>query len=169
MNKLIKKPLIATVSYIVLIVLLNSAMVYLPVVTILGERCSVADIFVGSIYLVRDFAQREIHHYVFLAMLIGALLSFLLAGHAVAVASVSAFLVGEMVDWAVYTFTKRPLSTRLVLSACLSAPLDTAVFLYFMQRLNWVALVVMVFGKLIGVFVLWGVWKYKYRALRYEF
>lgn len=155
----------ATTSYILLIVLLNSAMVYLPVFQLFNQDVSIADVFVGSIYLVRDFAQREIQHYVFLAMVVGALLSYLLASHLVAIASVSAFLVGELIDWAVFTFTKRPLSSRLILSACLSAPADTAVFLYCINRLNWVSLILMVIGKLIGVFVLWVVWRYTEQRL----
>lgn len=152
-------PFIATTSYILLIVLINSAMVYLPTVEVFSEPISIADVFVGSIYIVRDFAQREIQHYVFIAMIIGAIFSFILASPAVAVASISAFLVGETVDWAVYTFTQRPLSQRLIWSSCISAPLDTVVFLYFMNQLHTVGFGLMTLGKMMGVILLWFIWK----------
>lgn len=154
----------ATISYIVFIVLINSAFVYLPAWSLFSQRISVADAFVGFIYIVRDFAQREMQHYVFIAMLIGALLSFVLASPAVAVASVSAFLVGEVVDWGVYTFTKRPLSSRLLWSACLSAPLDTGVFLYFTHRLDAPEFFVMTLGKIAGVLLLWLIWRLRNKS-----
>lgn len=154
----------ASISYIAFIVLINSGFVYLPAWTLFSQRISVADAFVGLIYIVRDFAQREMQHYVFIAMLIGAFLSFILASPSVAIASVSAFLVGEIIDWAVYTFTRRPLSSRLLWSACLSAPLDTAVFLYFTNRVSVAEFFVMTLGKIIGVFLLWAIWRLRAKS-----
>src|SRR5690348_7027339 len=103
---------IATLTYIVFIIFLNMVMVYCPPIHIFSYPISPGDAVVGFIYIVRDFTQREIKHYVFFAMLIGAGASYVLANHAIAIASVSAFIVGELVDWSVYTFTKRPLSQR---------------------------------------------------------
>lgn len=157
----IRVPLIATLSYIIFIVLLNTAIVYWPPVNIFSQPISPADAFVGCIYIVRDFAQREIRHYVFIAMVIGAILSFFLASHAIAVASVSAFIVGELIDWAIFTFTRRPISERLILSACLSAPIDTAIFLAILNQLNWAGFSIMTAGKIIGVIILWIIWKIK--------
>lgn len=154
-------PLIATFSYIAFIVLLNTMLVYCPTISIFSHPISPADAFVGCIYLVRDFAQREIKHYVFIAMMIGAGLSFFLASHGIAIASISAFIVGEMIDWAVYTFTKRPLSQRLIYSALLSAPVDTVIFLGVIHRLNWPGFSVMTIGKILGVILLWAMWKVK--------
>lgn len=154
-------PFLATFAYIIFIVLLNTSVVYLSPVMILSQPISPADAFVGCIYIVRDFAQREIRHYVFIAMMIGAALSFFLAGHAIAIASVSAFVMGELIDWAVFTFTRQPLSKRLILSACLSAPIDTAIFLAILHQLNSVGFSIMALGKIIGVFIVWMIWKMK--------
>jgi len=154
-----QKKVIASISYIGFIVLLNTCIVYLPGVPAFGERFSPADVLVGGIYLVRDFAQQELRHYIFLAMLIGAALSYFLASKALAIASVSGFAVGEVMDWAIYTFTKKPLSQRLIWSAVLSSPLDSWVFLGVSGRLHWLTFTVMTLGKIMGVIVLWSVWK----------
>ena len=159
------KRFLATTAYIIAIVLLNMAVVYLPHIAAFGESFSPADVLVGLIYLVRDFAQREIKHYIFVAMLVGAGLSYELATHDIALASLSAFLVGEMIDWALFTFTKKPLSQRLLLSALVSSPFDSVVFLYVSGRLLWLPMTVMTLGKFVGVFSLWLIWR-QYRLIK---
>ena len=139
--------------------------VYLPGVAAFGQSFSPADVAVGVIYLVRDLAQREIRHYIFVAMLVGCALSYLFASKTIALASVSGFMVGEIVDWAIYTYTKRPLSKRLLWSAMISAPIDTSVFLYVAGRLHSLPFTMMVLGKLLGVLLIWIIWKLRRPAL----
>jgi len=158
---LTSRKFIASITYIVLVVVVNLMLYYLPGIPILGHSVSSADAFVGVIYLVRDFAQREIRHYIFAAMLLGAFLSYLLADASIALASVSGFIVGELIDWAIFTYTRKPLSQRLIWSAVISTPFDTTVFLYVAGRLNPVSAVFMIVGKWIGVLILWAVWRYK--------
>lgn len=154
---------IATLSYIGLVVLLNALFVYLPYLTLWGQRFTIADTTVGIIYLVRDFAQREIRHYVLVAMLIGAGLSYVLASRDIAVASVMGFVVGELIDWLIYTFTKKPLSQRLLASALISAPIDSYVFIAMLGPVHSLEWSIMTFSKFIGVFILWSLWKIKIR------
>lgn len=151
--------LIATISYILMVVALNTLFVYMPGVSAYGQSFSSADMLVGSIYIVRDFAQREIKHYIIIAMLIGTGLSYFLADKQIAIASVSAFAVGELLDWAIYTFTKKPLSQRLMLSSLVSSPVDSLVFLLAANRLHWMEFSIMTLGKVTGVIVLWAIWK----------
>lgn len=87
-------------------------------------------IVTGLVLVVRDFAQREIRHWVLAAMVAGLLLSSLTSWIVIVFASGAAFLISEMVDWAVYTFSKRPLSQRILISSGFSAPLDQVVFIY---------------------------------------
>ncbi len=63
-------------------------------------------IVTGLVLVVRDFAQRELKHWIWGAMVVGLLLSTLTSWIAVVVASGAAFLISETVDWAVYTFSK---------------------------------------------------------------
>ncbi len=154
----------ATICYISAIVALNMAVVYLPHVGAFGASFSPADVMVGLIYLVRDFAQREIKHYIFAAMIVGAALSYFLATPDIALASASAFIIGELIDWSLFTFTNKPLSRRLMLSAVVSSPFDSVVFLYVSGRLHWLPVVVMTLGKFVGVLVLWTLWRVKATA-----
>jgi uncharacterized PurR-regulated membrane protein YhhQ (DUF165 family) len=87
-------------------------------------------IVTGFVLVVRDFAQREIKHWIFGAMIVGLLLSTLTSWIVIIFASGAAFLISETADWAVYTFVKRPLSQRVLLSSCASGPLDQLVFIW---------------------------------------
>ncbi len=160
----IRLRLIATSSYIGCVVLLNTLFVYLPGVAAFGQSFSPADMLVGVIYLVRDFAQREIRHYVIIAMIVGGAISYLLADRTIALASVAGFFVGEGIDWAIYTYTKRPLSKRLMLSAVISSPFDSLAFLIVANRLHWLPYLMMTLGKLTGVVCLWLLWKWRSHA-----
>jgi uncharacterized PurR-regulated membrane protein YhhQ (DUF165 family) len=152
-----------TLSYILFIVVINTLFVYLPFFKIHGSEFSTADSIVGAIYVMRDFAQREIKHYVIFAMFIGAILSYLLADKQVAVASVASFLIAESIDWGIYTFTRKPLSQRILWSAAISSPIDSAVFLYMMNQLNGLGLSVMTCVKILGVLAVWYSWRIRDR------
>lgn len=76
-------------------------------------------------------------HTVLLLMLIGAGLSFCLGAPTVALASVTAFLVSETVDWLVYSTTHPPFAERVWWSVLCSAPVDTAVFLAMAGLWSW--------------------------------
>jgi len=86
-------------------------------------------IVTGLVLVVRDFAQREMRHWIWGAMITGLLLSTLTSWITIVVASGLAFLISETVDWAVYTFSKKPLSQRIMVSSLASAPLDQLVFI----------------------------------------
>ncbi len=151
---------VATLSYVVMIVVLNTLFMYMPLMSLFGQSFSSADMFVGSIYIVRDFAQREIKHYIFIAMLVGAIISYLFASKVIALASTAAFVAGEAIDWSIFTFSKKPVSQRLIWSSMISSPIDSIVFLSFAERLHGVEFVVMTVGKMAGVLLLWLVWKW---------
>src|SRR5262249_25939632 len=81
------------------------------------------------VLVVRDLAQRELKHWIFGAMVVGLALSSLTSWITIVVASGAAFLISETVDWAVYTFSNRPLSQRIMISSLASAPLDQIIFI----------------------------------------
>jgi uncharacterized PurR-regulated membrane protein YhhQ (DUF165 family) len=117
----------------------------------------------------RDFAQRESHHKVLIAMVLGCAISWLLAEEQAALASVAAFVVGESLDYAIYTFTKKPLSQRILISSLISSPADSAVNLILLYQFNWVGLGVMILTKFAGAFLLWGYWRIKnHREIKLE-
>ncbi len=154
----------ATLTYIVSVVLINTLFLYIPFVSVLGTTVTPADITAGSIYIFRDFAQREIQHYVIIAMLIACGLSYFLANSAVAYASFAAFSTAELMDWGIFTLTRKPLSERLLLSASISAPIDSFVFCYFVGTLTFLDFTLMTIAKGFGLLLVWHFWKWRKKS-----
>ncbi len=117
-------------------------------------------IVTGLVLVVRDFAQREMKHWVWGAMITGLILSMLTSWIVVVFASAAAFLISETVDWAVYTFSKRPLSSRIMISSTVSAPLDQMVFIGLASQIPgqegifaWGTILTGIASKLLGALV----------------
>lgn len=137
--------------YILTVVICNYAFDVLPLVKLPnGDMWPPFSLVVGFVFVIRDYAQREIGHYILLAMLIGGIVSWWMASPAIAVASMCAFMTGEMMDWAVYTFTGRPFSQRILLSSALGTPVDSIVFLALIGHLSASAVVIMTASKMVG-------------------
>ncbi len=145
-----------TVLYIALIVLVNWLFTVVPLVDMPGgEKWPPVSLVVGLIFVARDFAQREIGHRVIVAMVIAGALSYYMADPFVAAASVTAFLISEFADWAVYSFTGRPFAQRILLSSVLATPIDSAVFLAMIGHLSLSGVVAMTASKMLGALVVW--------------
>ncbi|MQA64758.1 MAG: hypothetical protein GEU76_02480 [Alphaproteobacteria bacterium] len=146
----------STLVYIALIVAVNWGFTVVPLVKMPGgEMWPPLSLAVGFIFVVRDFAQREIGHRVLFAMLIGAALSYVMASPYVALASAAAFLVSELADWLVYTVTRRPLSERILYSSLLGTPVDSVVFLWGIGHLSVTGVAAMTVSKMLGALVVW--------------
>ncbi|KCZ64981.1 hypothetical protein HY36_01005 [Hyphomonas atlantica] len=120
----------------------------------------------GMVFVIRDFVQREMGHRVLIVMSMAIAWSFYYAWPVIALASGIAFAISEGVDWLLFTFTKYRLSTRILLSSALAAPVDTTVFLYgadlakqmelgmdpgnSLHVWNWVVFVI---GKMVGAVI----------------
>lgn len=142
--------------YIVLIVLVNWGFTVVPLVDLPGgDKWPPMSLVVGLVFVARDFAQREIGHRVIIAMLIAAALSYVMASPFVAVASLSAFLISEFADWAVYSFTRRPFGQRVLLSSLVGTPLDSVVFLAVIGHLSFAGAAAMTVSKMLGALVVW--------------
>lgn len=144
-----------TVTYILLIVAVNYGFTVVPLVPVFGEMWPPMSLVVGVVFVARDFAQREIGHRVLWAMLLAGVLSFFMASPFVAIASVSAFAVSELADWAVYSFTHRPFRDRVLLSSIVGTPIDSAVFLYLIGHFSWTGVAIMTLSKMLGALVVW--------------
>ncbi|MCG8510607.1 MAG: VUT family protein, partial [Rhodospirillales bacterium] len=137
-----------TFFYIALIVLVNHAFTVVPLVELPdGTMWPPVSLLVGFVFVARDFAQREIGHRVLGAMLVGVVISYFMADPFVAIASAAAFLVSELADWAVYSFTKRPLSQRILYSSVIGAPIDSVVFLGGVGILSTAGVIAMTVSK----------------------
>ncbi|MDR2488601.1 MAG: VUT family protein [Desulfovibrio sp.] len=140
--------------YVLSIITVNYAFERVPPLVLPGgDIWSPVALVVGLVFVVRDYAQREIGHAVLPAMLFGGAISWFLASPNVALASVCAFFAGELLDWAVYTFTGRPFSQRVLLSSAIGTPVDSAVFLSMAGLFSLSSLIMMTISKMAGALV----------------
>jgi queuosine precursor transporter len=114
-----------------------------------------ANVIVGFVFVLRDYAQREIGHKVLLATFLAGIPVYYFAGPGLTAASLIAFSLSEMTDWAVYSFTKRPLQSRILLSSVISVPVDTLAFQHLAGYLTPAAFVTEVISKALGVAIVW--------------
>lgn len=143
------------VAYILSILVVNILFSYVPLIaTPIGMLSPVA-ILVGGIFVVRDFAQRAIGHHVLWGVVIGSILSYIMADPFVAVASVLAFASSELMDWALYTVTKKPFYQRVWISSLVSTPVDTFVFLYWINQMDIGTFILMILSKMIAAGIIW--------------
>lgn len=147
----------STTAYIGAVVAINWLFVVVPMVPVLGTMFPPVMLVVGFVFVFRDFAQREIGHWVVIAMLVAGGISYFMSAPVVALASVTAFLISEAIDWAVYTFTRKPLSQRILLSSAVAVPVDTIVFLQMVGFFDWTAVALVSAAKMLGALVFWAV------------
>ncbi|MEM8615815.1 MAG: hypothetical protein AAGF20_02665 [Pseudomonadota bacterium] len=120
----------------------------------------------GLVFVVRDFVQREMHQKVLVCMGLAIGWSFFYAWPVIALASGLAFAISEFFDWLMFTFTKYRLSTRIVISSAVAAPIDTTVFLYgaglarhfefgeaVSDTFNLANIIVFIIGKMVGAVI----------------
>lgn len=145
--------------YLLLIPFVNWSFAHVPTVPMFdGGAWSPMAIVTGLVLVVRDFAQREIGHAIFIPLFIGIGISFAMAPPEIAIASAAAFAISESVDWFIFTVSKRPLSQRVLISSAFSAPLDSAVF-WMLASLavpgvfTWSTVLTAIASKLLGAWV----------------
>ena len=64
--------------------------------------------------------------------------------------------MGELGDWALFTFTNRPFSQRILISSLVGAPLDSVVFLLIIGLATPWSIITMSVSKLLGaLLVFW--------------
>ena len=157
--------------YIAAIVGVNYGFVHVPLVDLgpLGMWPPMS-LLVGFVFILRDYAQRSVGHWVIPGMAAGAVLSYILASPFVAVASATAFAISELINWAVYTTSKKRTFVHradseqmqaaqmfddmvIVLSSVISTPLDSAVFLIMIGHFSWIGWALMSISKMVGLAV----------------
>ena len=144
------------IYYFAAVVVANLGFTYLPMIPLPGgEMFAPMSLLVGFIFVLRDYAQRELGHKVWLPMIAGIAVSYILADPFVALASATAFAISEAIDWLVYTTVKKPLRDRILISSAISTPTDSAVFMLMLGFFSWYGFVVMVASKMLGALIVW--------------
>jgi queuosine precursor transporter len=148
-------------AYVAAIVLVNWLFDVLPIMETPLGAWPPASLVVGFVLILRDMAQREVGHYVLIAMLAAGVITYVMVDPFIAMASVSAFLVSETADWIVYTVTKRPLRDRILASSAVSSPLDSVVFLGLIGFLSPASFILQTLSKFAGALVIWGILRHR--------
>lgn len=125
-----------------------------PWATPLGDLY-LANIVVGFVFVLRDYAQRQVGHAVLVATALAGLITYFMVDPAIAIASITAFFLAEMADWAIYSFTRRPIHERILISSIIAVPLDTLAFQYLAGYLTPAAFTTEVASKALGVIIVW--------------
>ena len=145
-----------SILYVASIIVANLGFVYLPMIPLpFGEMFTPMSLLVGFIFVIRDFAQKQIGHKVLGLMAVGISISYLLADPFVAIASACAFAISEIADWAYYTASKKSLKERILISSAISTPIDSAVFMLIAGFFSWYSLLVMIASKMLGAYLVW--------------
>lgn len=147
-------------AYLIVIVSVNVGFSYLPMIDTPLGTIPLMSLFVGLVFILRDYAQRAAGHRVLPAMVIGCVLSWLLAAPGVVVASVAAFAASELMDWIIYSITKKPFHKRVLISSLCSVPVDSIVFLALIGVFNPAAMLAMSISKFTASGILWLIYNY---------
>lgn len=149
---------IPVAAYIATVVLVNIGFSFVPMISTPIGMLSPMAIVVGAVFVIRDYAQRRAGHGVLIAMAIATALSYALADPYVAIASAIAFATSEIADYLVYSFTRRSFRERVLISSLISAPIDTAVFLFGISAFTIGTFVLMVVSKLVAAAIVWSMY-----------
>ena len=154
-----------TALYVASIVLVNWMFTSIPPwATPLGDLY-LANIVVGFVFVLRDYAQRELGHSVLIATALGGVITWFMVDPVIAVASITAFILSESADWGVYSFLRRPLSQRILISSLIAIPLDTLAFQYLAGYLTPAAFMTEIASKAVGVVIVWQLLRLRDRRL----
>ena len=127
------KKMMWLVAFISSIVLANWATSVFGLVPIgLGLAVTAGTFAAGAALILRDGLQVAAgRRWALAAVVVGAVVSYVVSEPFIAVASGIAFLVSELVDFAVFTpLRERSLAGAVLASSVVSAPVDTVLFLH---------------------------------------
>ncbi|MBA1193246.1 VUT family protein [Pseudomonas entomophila] len=136
-------------AYVSSVVLINYAFSSAPHLDVIWSAWG------GLVFVLRDMVQTRYGHGALLAMLAALVLSYVTSEPAIALASATAFFVSELIDWLVFSVTRRPLRDRLWLSSALSIPVDTVIFFGMIGALTPAVAGTALLSKCAGVTVVW--------------
>lgn len=150
--------------YLMMIVFINLGFSYLPMLhSPLGDVPAMA-FFVGAVFVLRDYAQRSAGHHVLWAIAVGCVISWMLGDPKIVYASVASFLVSELLDYTIFTITKKPFHQRVLVSSLIAIPVDSIIFLTMIGFANPGSIIAMSASKFVASGVIWFIYEARKRA-----
>lgn len=116
------------ILYLLSILLGNFAVDYFGIVKVYGLVFPAGAVLIGLTFSFRDFAQQYWGVWkIWIFIIIATFITLFMNWH-IAIASVSAFLISEFVDWLIFTITKKDFIHRIWISNTFSTPIDSIIF-----------------------------------------
>jgi len=126
--------------YLLSIILGNYFVIRFGIIDFAGLTFPAGVVFVGLTFSFRDFVQRQWGDlYCWIWMIIATIITFFF-NRQIAIASVSAFLISEAVDWVFFKYLKYPFRKRIYISNLFSCPLDSMIFVTIAFGWVWPAI-----------------------------
>lgn len=126
--------------YLLSILLGNIFVIWLGIVKVGGLTFPAGVVFIGLTFSFRDFVQRRWGDWAcWFWMGLAVFITFFL-NQKVAIASCTAFIVSEAVDWALYKYLKFSFRKRITISNLFSCPLDSVIFVTMAFGWYWPAI-----------------------------
>ncbi len=94
------------------------------------DALSFWSIVVGGWFILRDYAQRELGHYVLLLMSAAVLFAFLTTAPGYALASIISIFASEVIDYLIYTLLPGSFPRKVIISSIAGSFVDTFTFFY---------------------------------------
>lgn len=143
--------------YVVSVVVINLSFAYIaPFELYNGDLWTVGSLLAGVVFIFRDYAQKEVgHSRVLTLMLAAAAISYAMSDPFIALASVSAFAISEVIDYLVFTYLKGNFKRKVILSSLFSVPVDTIVFLLIIENFGMFGFLIMCLSKFAVLLFLW--------------
>lgn len=130
----------SAIFYLSSIVLANILVNALGIVTVLGLTFPAGAVAIGLTFSTRDLVQERYGKFGCWAWMLVAVVITFAFNRQLAIASVCAFVVAELADWAIYTYSRGNIEKRLILSNLVSTPLDSLVFVLLAFGPVWPAI-----------------------------
>lgn len=126
--------------YLGSIILANTLVHTLGIVTVFGLTFPAGAVMIGLTFSFRDILQQRHGKWGCWKWMAVALLVTFFFNQNIAVASITAFIVAESIDWAIFTYLKGSFSKRLIISNLFGTPIDSVVFVVLAFGWNWQAI-----------------------------
>ena len=128
------------IAYLASILIANVMVNTWHLVTIAGITFPAGAPMIGLTFTFRDLVQRRFGKWQCWVWMVAASLITVAFNPQLALASFAAFLVGEGVDWVIYTTCPGSFSKRVVMSNLFGLPLDSVVFVALAFGWVWPAI-----------------------------
>jgi uncharacterized PurR-regulated membrane protein YhhQ (DUF165 family) len=128
---------VTSTLYVSVALLVNFTISWWPPREVLGINMPPGLLLVGVVFVTRDYAHRDIGHWVIALTFIAAILTYYSVDPVVALASGTGFVVSESIDWLIFYCTDRLLKDRILISSAIAVPFDGVIFLGMMEWMDW--------------------------------